>query len=273
MSNEKKKTNPNLTQGEVMDKGSELVTQREIQNEKLREIIKNRKGKKSMDNVNENAEPATNVTQDNEVVQAVVVNPKYDGYLKELKQYVDDSKALLDEIYTRTVRLTFNYIQMGNIFTVAKENLSKDDFKKLSEFYDLDERSVYRYMSLVKDDRVSELSIEQLSKMLNPSMSKLNKMSKLKDDDDFTKVLSGEDTPLLSLKIDKEKSNPFSEYLNDEDYKKLNKMTKVEIIEYFIDELTTKNEMYKELSVDHDYLIDIVESNNLYNFEEKNEVA
>jgi len=262
-------TNPNSTEGEVVvDTANELISQNEIQTQKIKKRIQERLGNKIMKKKNEKAE-LNSVKQD--AVQATLVNPKYDGYLKELKPYIDENKTLITEMYSRTVRLTFNYIQMGNILTIAKDNLSKDDFKRLYEYYDLEERTVYRYINLIKDDRVSNLSIAELSIMLKPSMSKLIKMSKLEDDEDFTTVMSGEDTPLLSLNVDKDKSNPFSTYLSDDTYKNLNKMTKVEIIEFFIDELTKKDNVYAELNNENEYLIDIVHLNNLY--DKKDEVA
>jgi len=262
-------TNPNSTEGEVVvDTANELISQNEIQTQKIKKRIQERLGSKIMKKENEKAE-LDSVKQD--AVQATLVNPKYQVYLKELKPYIDETKNLMSEIYSRTVRLNYNYIKMGNIFTLSKENLSKDDFKKLYEYYGIEERTVYRYISLVKDDRVSELSIADLSTMLKPSMSKLIKMSKLKDDDDFTTVMTGEDKPLLSLNVDKDTSNPFSTYLSDDTYKNLNKMTKVEIIEFFIDELTKKDNVYAELNNENEYLIDIVQSNNLY--DTKDEVA
>lgn len=261
-----KKTNPNSTEGEVVDTTNELISQNEIQEQKMKKMIQERLGNKIMKKKNEKAE-INSVKQ--EGVQATLVNPKYDGYLKELKPYIDENKTLIKEVYSRTVRLTFNYIQMGNILTIAKDNLSKDDFKRLYEYYDLEKRTVYRYINLVKDNRVSNLSIGELSTMLKPSMNKLIKMSKLKDDEDFTTVMSGEDTPLLSLNVDKDNSNPFSTYLDDNTYKNLNKMTKVEIIEFFIDELTKKDNVCAELNSENEYLIDIVQSNNLYDTKEE----
>lgn len=269
-------TNQNSTEGveinnqngvtEVTENTNDLVSQSDIETQQMRETIRKKLGSKIMKKDTENT-PQTN--EKKEAIKSTLVNPKYDLYLNELAPYVDEAKTLIKDLYTKTVRLTYNYIQMGNIFTKCKDELSKDDLLKLQKYFDLDERTVYRYTNLVKDDRVSRLTIDELSTMLKPSMSKLIKMSKLEDDEDFTTVLSGEDKPLLSLNVDKDISNPFSTHLDDDSYKKLIKMTKVEIIEFFVSELTKKENVFNELCIENEHLIDIVQSNNLYDYEKE----
>lgn len=269
-------TNQNSTEGveinnqngvtEVTENTNDLVSQSDIETQQMRETIRKKLGSKIMKKDTENT-PQTN--EKKEAIKSTLVNPKYDLYLNELAPYVEEAKTLIKDLYTKTVRLTYNYIQMGNIFTKCKDELSKDDLLKLQKYFDLDERTVYRYINLVKDDRVSRLTIDELSTMLKPSMSKLIKMSKLEDDEDFTTVLSGEDEPLLSLNVDKDISNPFSTHLDDDSYKKLIKMTKVEIIEFFVSELTKKENVFNELCIENEHLIDIVQSNNLYDYEKE----
>jgi len=202
------------------------------------------------------------IVNETENVTVEIVNKKYDLYVSELKPYIDENQTLINDIYSKTVRMVFNFINMGNILTQCKDNLSKDDFAKIQKHFDLEERSVYRYIKLVKDERVSNLTIDELTSMLKPSMGKLVKMSKL-EDDEFKLVLSGEDTPLLpDGSVDDEKENLFKDVLSDEDYKKLLSFTKIDIIGFF-------SKRIRELKTDNTDLISIITSNNMYSMEEK----
>jgi chaperonin cofactor prefoldin len=214
-------------------------------------------------------------TNDSKKETKIIVNSKFDIYFNNLQPYVDENKTLEKEMFSKAVRMTYNYIQIGNILTKAKKDLSKDDFDKLINKFDINIRTVYRYIEIVKDDRIADLTIEQLSVMLNPSVGKLKLMRKL-NNDGFNSVLSGDETPLLELspKKDKNKSNPFKNKIDDETYNKLIKMDKDGIIEYYITIIKEKDDLYNELVEDRETLINIVKTNNLYEIETNNsEVA
>ena len=200
-------------------------------------------------------------------VKLEVVNPKFDIYVSELTPYIDENNLLYEDIYSKTVRMTYNYIQIGNILTKCKNELSKDDCLKIQKHFDLEERTVYRYIKLVSDDKVSKLTIDDLTSMLKPSMGKLVKMSKL-NDDDFNLVLSGDDTPLIGNNTngDVKKENIFKDSIDDKTYFELLKMTKVDIMRYFIT-------VIEELNSENEYLFDIVETNNLYYKSEEEKTA
>lgn len=182
-----------------------------------------------------------------------IVNDKFEKFKDSITPYIDENKEIMNQMYSKVVRMTYNFIQIGKILTDAKKELSGDDFKKLISQFDIDERMSYRYIRLVKDDRVSELDIEELTSMLKPSMSKLLSMKKL-NDTDFHKVLCGDDTPLIGEKKEEEewvKNNIFSHQIDDKTYYNLLKSTKIEIMKYFVD-------IIDEMKNDNEELIDMV---------------
>jgi hypothetical protein len=204
------------------------------------------------------------VSNDSVEVTVISKNPKYDDFVTQLKPYVDDSKSVMKEIYSKSVRLVYNYIQMGKILTKSKETLSKDDYESLLKHFDIEERTAYRYIKLVKNDNVSKLSIDNMKSMINPSIGKLTKMHSLSDDE-FETVLCGNDEPLqvTSNSGDTENVYPLSSQIDNTTYDELKKKTKVDIMKYFLDDIDDLKNQIDTANKDNKALFELIAVNNI----------
>lgn len=246
MSTTNKNTNPNTTVGEESMTLKQRQTM-EFKNglsdgmrerfdslvNKSKDKVSTDKESKSKDVSKDNSKEET-TTIDKSLVTVESKNPKFDDFKSQLTPLFKESKQIVDEIYSKSIRLTYNYIQIGNILTKSKKDLSKDDYVKLIGGFDIDVRTAYRYIKLVDNDNVSKLTMDDMQSMIKPSMGKLVKMHSLSDEE-FEKVLCGDDEPLLSNGGDTDNVYPLSDRIDNKTYDKLKKMTKIEIMKYFLD--------------------------------------
>jgi hypothetical protein len=139
------------------------------------------------------------------MVSIHIMNAKYSiDLFKELNQKLQDKK-LIDELSERTRQRYSKYV-------LTKE--TEENFSKLNG---------QNKLELEIDERLSKLTKENLSKINNLSMVKLQYMKHKLDDDQFKKVLNGDDTDYNNAKsTDKDNAEKKKNKKFEEDLKKLN---------------------------------------------------
>ena len=138
--------------------------------------------KKTLENqfynvIDEKIMPKKEVTRAMKFVLSIEANKKYREAMQTTNNTLSTVKRLeLFEVDTRIKELTDKDL----------ENMPKPSIPSRLKLFEL-------------DSRIKDLSDKDLENMIKPSISKFNKM-KVLDDDDFKKVLSGNDEPLNAIK-------------------------------------------------------------------------
>lgn len=274
MSTQNTNTNPNTTVGEESMTLKQRQTM-EFKNslsddmkERFENLVNKSKNDVSTDSelqintVSKDKSIETTTTIDESMVTVESKNPKFEDFKSQLTPLFEESQKIKDEIYSKSVRLTYNYIQIGNILTKSKKALSTDDYVKLIGNFDIDVRTAYRYIKLVDNDNVSKLTMDDMKSMIKPSMGKLVKMHSLSDEE-FESVLCGDDKPLLPNGGDTNNVYPLSDKIDNKTFDNLKKMTKIEIMEYFLDKVVKLESEIQTVNSDNETLFKLIAVNDI----------
>lgn len=175
-----------------------------------------------------------------------VVLERVDFYTEKLIGFKESGRDSYITLLEKTAELTYIAIQSGNTLVEAKNELDSEQYDLLCKNYKVSKRTIDRTIELVRDKRVSELTLSELKSIKNISKKKLLVMKDLSDED-FKSVVSGEDDNYKKL-VEKNKTdelnNTKSPYdnLTDKEYRKLIS----EPLEFSINELSVMKEKWKQ---------------------------